>query len=367
VSKLFDPIKIGTLSLRNRLMRSATAERLADPESGAPLPALGDMYLDLARGGIGLIVTGHAYVERTGKAHPEMASLANDALIPAWGEVIRPAQHAGARVMVQINHCGASCDPSVTPNPLSPSGIATSERATPSAMTQAEIERAIEAFGQAARRAREAGFDGVQIHGAHGYLNTQFLSPYTNRRDDAWGGEGADRHAFLIAVTRAVRRQVGADYPVWIKLGVAGSAESGLTLALGAAAARTCAAHGIDCIEISNGLGIPGWVDKKADAPYRPMAESVRAAVPHDYPLALVNGLSTRAEMEALLEDELVQMVSVCRPLIAEPDLPRKLRTIAGYEAACTRCDQCWPKNAGAGVACHNAAVQRRLHDLART
>ena len=122
-SLLFEPITIGNLTLRNRVMRSATAERLADPDTGAPLPKLADLYADLARGGVGLIVTGHAYVERTGKAHPEMSSIATDDVIPAWRETIRPAQEAGARIMMQINHCGSGCDPTITPHPISPSGV----------------------------------------------------------------------------------------------------------------------------------------------------------------------------------------------------------------------------------------------------
>jgi 2,4-dienoyl-CoA reductase-like NADH-dependent reductase (Old Yellow Enzyme family) len=115
---LFEPISIGSLHLRNRMMRSATAERMADPQSGAPLPKLAELYRELALGGIGLIVTGHIYVDRGGKAHPEMAALDSNDLIPAWRDVIGPAQTEGARVMVQINHGGASCDPVVTP-PLS--------------------------------------------------------------------------------------------------------------------------------------------------------------------------------------------------------------------------------------------------------
>ena len=142
---LFDPITIRTLTLPNRLMRSATAERMADPDDGTPLPVLKDIYRTLARGGVGLIVTGHAYVDRGGKAHPEMASIADDKMIPAWRETVRPAQEAGARVIVQINHCGSGCDPSVTPQPLSPSGVQTADGAVPRAMTEPEIARVIRA------------------------------------------------------------------------------------------------------------------------------------------------------------------------------------------------------------------------------
>jgi 2,4-dienoyl-CoA reductase-like NADH-dependent reductase (Old Yellow Enzyme family) len=234
-------------------------------------------------------------------------------------------------------------------------------------MTEDEIAHVIRAFGQAACRAREAGLDGVQIHGAHGYLVTQFLSEMTNQRVDAWGdGAWGDaptrRRAFLDAVIHEIRDQVGSDYPLWIKLGVAGKAESGLPLAEGARVAAACAARGVDCVEVSHASGIPEEIDADQEAAFRPLAEGVREAVGQAYPLAVVYGFSTRAGMEAVLADGLVQMVSLCRPLIAEPDLPQKLRQTAGYQAACVRCGKCWPKALGEGVACYNAAVQRKLN-----
>jgi 2,4-dienoyl-CoA reductase-like NADH-dependent reductase (Old Yellow Enzyme family) len=362
---LFDPITVGTLTLPNRFMRSATAERLADPDNGTPLPKLKDIYLALAQGGVGLIVTGHAYVDRGGKAHPEMASIADDEMIPAWRETVRPAQEAGARVIMQINHCGSGCDPAITPQPLSPSGVQTADGASPRAMTEQEIAHVLCAFGQAARRARAAGLDGVQIHGAHGYLVTQFLSPMTNRRDDAWGGDRVRRRAFLDAVIDEIREQVGSDYPLWIKLGVAGKAESGLPLAEGARVAAACATRGVDCVEVSHASGIPEGIDTKQEAAFRPLAERVREAVGQAYPLALVYGFSTRAGMEAVLAGGLAQMVSLSRPLIAEPDLPQKLREAAGYQAACVRCGKCGPEALGEGTACYNAAVQRKLNGVA--
>ena len=362
MSKLFEPITVGRLALRNRTMRSATAERMADPESGTPLPKLKATYAALARGGIGLIVTGHAYVERAGQAHPEMASIATDDVIAAWRETIRPAHEAGARVMMQINHGGASCDPALTPHPLSPSGVATNELVQPHAMAEEDVQRIVRAFGQAARRAREAGFDGVQLHGAHGYLVTQFLTPMTNRRDDAWGGDERRRRAFLKAVIHEARVQVGDDYPLWIKLGVAGKAESQFALADGARIAAAIAGDTIDCIEISHALGTPEEIDTRQEAAFRPFAEAVRGAVGDDFPLALVYGFQTRPGMEAVLAHGMVQVVSLCRPLIAEPDLPNKLREDGEHQAACTRCGQCWAKEPGTGTACRSASVLRQLN-----
>lgn len=362
-SDLFSPTTIGNLELPNRLMRSATAERLSDPETGAPLPELAPMYATLAPG-IGLIVTGHACVEPAGKAHPQMSSIADDDLIPVWRETIRPAQEAGARVMLQVNHAGANCDPTVTPSPISPSGAPTNELVTPGTMTAEDIQRIIRAFGQAARRAREVGFDGVQLHGAHGYLITQFLSPLTNRRDDEWGGNPERSRAFVEAVLREMRSQAGDDFPLWIKLGVAGRPDSGLTLDAGTVVAAACVGL-VDGIEISHGLGAPPEVDDSQEARFLPLAAAVRQVVGSTFPLALVNGFSTGTAMQEVLDSGLVQLISLCRPLIAEPDLPEKIRADPAYRAACDRCGQCWPTEPGEGVGCHNPTVLEYL-DSAR-
>lgn len=360
MSQLFEPIEIGKLSLRNRLIRSATAERLSDLITGAPTPALGAMYRRLAEGGIGLLVTGHACVEMQGRAHPKMSAIDHDDLVPAWREIIRPAQAAGARLMMQINHAGASVDPTVTFNPISPSGVATNERILPGIMYEDDIQRIVAAFGQGARRAREAGFDGVQIHGAHGYLVTQFLSTYTNRRTDAWGGDLGVRMRFLEQVVAAMRAQVGHDYPIWIKSGVAGRADGGLTLDQGAAVARRCVELGVDAIEISHAIGQPVGVDERAEAAYLPLAPAVRQAVGPDYPLALVYGFRQRQTMEEVLQGGVVQLISLCRPLILEPELPLRMQQGLQESARCVRCGRCWPEVVGDHVRCHNRALAER-------
>ncbi|MHB1295139.1 MAG: oxidoreductase [Anaerolineae bacterium] len=358
---LFDSLTVGSLPLANRVMRSATAERLADPFSGAPLPALDAMYRALAEGEVGLIVTGHAYIHRSGQAHSAMSSIARDELVPAWRKVIRPAQSLGARVMMQINHAGASCDPAVTPEALSPSGVATNQLVAPRTMSEEEIAVLIEGFGQAARRAQAAGFDGVQIHAAHGYLISQFLTPATNRRTDSWGGDAQRRTLFLRLVVAEVRRQVGQDYPVWVKLGVAGSEKYGLTIEEGAAIGAVCLAAGVDCVEISHALGTPESLNQDGEAWFLPLAEAVRQQVGPQYPLALVNGFRTLGMMNAALESGLVQLVSLCRPLIAEPNLVAKFRTGESDAAKCVSCNRCSHGQRGDGIACHNHAVQKEL------
>ena len=362
MTTLFEPVLAGRLALRNRLMRSATAERMANPETGTPLPTLRELYRQLADGGVGLIVTGHAYVARGGKGHPEMAALDRDELIPMWRDVIAPAQAAGAKVMVQVNHAGANCDPAVTPNAFSPSGAPTNELTTnPGVMTEAAVVETACAYTGRARRAREAGFDGVQLHGAHGYLVSQFLTPATNPRADAWGGDAERRLAFLRRVVQEVRAQVGPDYPVWIKLGVAGSEASGQTLDQGVQAALACVEEGVDAIELSHGWGSPAWAKDAPEPPFLRMAEAVRSAVGPDYPLALVNGFRHVDVMQRVLDSGAADLISLCRPLIVQPALPRLLQDGALDEAICASCSQCWPNTLGEGVACHNRSVQRRL------
>lgn len=358
---LFSPLQIGSLRVRNRLVRSATAERLGDPVTGAPGERLQAMYLALAQGGVGTIITGHAYVHMSGKCHPEMSSIAEDSLIPLWRETIRPAQQAGARVIMQINHGGASCDPAITPLTLSPSGVRTNLAAPSREMTEDETAQIIVAFGQAARRAREAGLDGVQIHGAHGYLVSQFLTPRTNQRSDSWGGDSQRRLAFLLAVLTEIRRQVGPDYPVWIKLGVTGAPPDELTLAEGALVAKACSQAGIDCIELSHALGIPPL--EKVEPTFLPWAQAVRQIVGPTVNLALVNGFRHVQVMEMVLTSGLVQLVSLCRPLIANPNLPVKLLRHLESKVECNRCDKCWPQAPGEGVACQNKHVQKHLND----
>ncbi len=265
--------------------------------------------------------------------------------------------------MVQMNHAGANCDPAVTPNALSPSGVATNELTTnPGVMTEAAIvETASAPTVRRARRAREAGFDGVQIHGAHGYLVSQFLTPATNHAHRCVGRRRRTAPAFLRRVIQEVRAQVGADYPVWIKLGVAGSEASGQTLEEGVQAALACVEEGVDAIELSHGWGSPAWAKDAPEPPFLRMAEAVRAAVGPDYPLALVNGFRHVDVMERVLDSGAADLISLCRPLIVQPDLPRLLQDGALDEAICASCSQCWPNALGEGVACHNRSVQRRL------
>ena len=354
---LFTPGNIGALALPNRLVRSATAERMAD-DGGRPRPQLVRLYRELAQGGVGLIITGHMYVHPSGKAHPEMTGIYSDDLIPGLAELADAVHREGGRVAVQINHGGMQCSREAVAETIAPSAVdAPFLNRSPRAMTADEIARIIRAYGQAARRVREAGFDGVQIHGAHGYLIGQFLSPFVNRRNDEWGGGLEGRMRFLRAVCRAVREQVGPDYPVFVKLGMMDGVEGGLTAEEGVQVVAALEGMRLDGVEISGGIGggrdlnvRKGIRSEEDEAYFRPLARQARPAT--RLPIILVGGFRSRRVMEAVLAAGDADFVSLCRPLICEPDFPNRLRTGLQDRSACISANRCWAEGMGVGIAC---------------
>ncbi len=359
-SSLFSPVSIGTLELKNRLVRSATAERLATEPVGRATPPLAALYAELARGGVGLIVTGHAYILPEGKAHVEMLSVHCEQMIPGLTSLVEAVHAEGGRIALQINHGGRQCDEACTPVTVAPSAVPDTSGRVPCEMTADEIAEAANAFGQAARRAQVAGFDAVQIHAAHGYLISQFLSPHSNRRTDAWGGDFERRLRFLGAVCEAVRGQVGPGYPVLIKLGMMDNLEGapdGLTPEDGARIVARLAGLGLDAVEVSGGYGAGadlnvrlGVGSKLPEAYFRPLARRAKAATP--LPVILVGGLRSRAVMDEVLAAGDADLISLCRPLIREPDLPRRLRSGEAEVAACISGGRCWAPKRGVGIGC---------------
>jgi 2,4-dienoyl-CoA reductase-like NADH-dependent reductase (Old Yellow Enzyme family) len=354
---LFTPGHIGTLALPNRLVRSATAERMADAD-GRPRPRLKALYQELARGGVGLIITGHMYVHPSGKAHPEMTGIHSDELIPSLAELADAVHREGGRVVVQINHGGMQCSREAVPETVAPSAVDAPFLTGPAReMTADEITLLIQAYGQAARRAREAGFDGVQIHGAHGYLVSEFISPFANRRTDEWGGDLEGRMRFLRAICQDVQEQVGPDYPVLIKLGTMDGVEGGLAPEQGVRVVAALEGLGLNALEISGGIGggrnlnVRTGIRSEADEAYfRPLARQARPAT--RLPIILVGGFRSRRVMEEVLADGDADFISLCRPLICEPDLPNRLRAGSQERSSCISANRCWPEGPDEGIAC---------------
>jgi 2,4-dienoyl-CoA reductase-like NADH-dependent reductase (Old Yellow Enzyme family) len=224
-------------------------------------------------------------------------------------------------------------------------------------ITSQEIETIIEAYAHAARRVQQAGFDGVQIHAAHGYLIGQFLSPLINHRKDEWGGGITERMRFLKEISKAVRDQVGSDYPVLIKLGMMDGKQGGLTPEESLQVVAALEGMGIDGLEISGGLsgdrshnvrkGIRSQTD---EAYFLHLAQKARKAT--QLPIILVGGLRSQSVMERVLTDGHSDLISLCRPLISEPDLPNRLRLGLQEKSRCLSSNNCWPETMGEGIAC---------------
>jgi 2,4-dienoyl-CoA reductase-like NADH-dependent reductase (Old Yellow Enzyme family) len=343
MSDLFKPYKIGSMVIRNRFIRSATTSYWSD-ENGIVRPEIIRLYEGLSEGGVGLIVKGHTYVMDSGKAHVGMAGISGDHQVPKLRELTDVVHEHGGKIVTQLNHAGYK---SIV------------DRAGPSAygeigwegraLTTDEVHDIVDAFGDAALRTMEAGFDGVMIHGAHGYLVSQFLSRLTNKRTDEYGGSLKNRMRFLYEVYDEIRTRVGVSYPVLIKMNCDDFSLDGFTVEDSIKVASALAKRGMDLIEISGGgmgqvrelrrtrakSGDPAL----SEANFAGHAEKIHEAI-SPTPMGLVNGIRTRRCMDALLEKGMTEMVSMSRPFIREPDLVRNLEA-GQLEATCISCDGC--------------------------
>ena len=265
---LFEGTEINGMKLSNRFVRSATWEGMAT-DKGAVTDKLVDTMADLARGQVGLIISGHAYVRAEGQVQPLAVGIHSDDCIDGL-EAMTAAVHVhGGKIVAQIAHAGARANRQLSGQ--IPLAVSDFEGLADSACREATVEDIngiVEAFAAAAGRAKTAGFDGVQIHSAHGYFLNQFLSPYFNRRQDQYGGMIENRARIHLEVLAAIRAVVGPDYPVLIKINCSDFSDDGLGLDDAVAAGRLLAGAGLDAIEVSGGsisdpkLSPSGWVSK---------------------------------------------------------------------------------------------------------
>lgn len=344
---LFEPIEINGMKVPNRFVRSATNDRCADG-CGRVTDTMIRVYVALASGGVGLIVTGHAYVKSNGKASPTMLGVDSEDLVPGLKRVVDAVHRFDSKIVIQLNHAGRqTASSTIGETPVAPSAVYNPiTKETPRALAGEEIEALISAYGSAAARAVSAGFDGVQIHSAHGYLGSQFISPYTNRRTDQWGGSLENRMRFLIEVLRSIRKVVGDSYPVMIKLNSEDSLDGGLTVEESSQIAKVLCREGIDAIEISGGMAESpvkfartDILEEEDEAYFLPNAGKFKEVV--TVPLMLVGGLRSPSLMERVLENREADMVSLCRPFIREPDLVNKWKQGDPKKADCISCNGC--------------------------
>ena len=320
--------------LPNRLAKSAMSEQLAERDH-APGGELATLYRAWSAGGAGLLVTGNVMIDRAalGESRNVVFDDAKDLpRIQAWAGA---ATAAGNQAWVQLNHPGRQAPRTLAPEPVAPSAVPLALGrglfATPRALTGPEIEDLGARFARAARLAKEGGFTGVQVHGAHGYLVSQFLSPRTNLRDDAWGGSPERRRRFLLEVVAAIRAAVGPGFPVGVKLNSADFQRGGFDEAESMAVVAALDAAGIDLLEISGGsyeapvmMGGPRQASTTArEAYFLEYARAVRSRA--RLPLMLTGGFRTAAGMGAAIAEGAVDVIGLARPLALEPDLPARL------------------------------------------
>jgi 2,4-dienoyl-CoA reductase-like NADH-dependent reductase (Old Yellow Enzyme family) len=292
-------------------------------------------------------------VTRTGRASPGQIGIYEDDLAEAFRPVAETIHREGAKAVVQINHAGMRGRPELNDGvaPKGPSAVPNPKSSLPvTAFTDEEIAGLIRAYGQAAVRVKEIGFDGVQIHGAHGYLISQFLSPHTNSRTDRWGGDFDNRLSFLQAVCEEVRGQVGDDYPMMIKLASQDFVPGGLSPQDGARIVARLADFGIDAVELSGGIdegprpmSVRPGIKKIEDEGYF-LENARRCRDATDLPLMLVGGFRTPDLMERVVADEGIDFVSLCRPLINDPEFPNKMMAGSDEKAGCISCNLCLEK-----------------------
>jgi 2,4-dienoyl-CoA reductase-like NADH-dependent reductase (Old Yellow Enzyme family) len=348
MNSLFDQTTINGMTLQNRLARSATWEGMCDAE-GRPGNKLISFYRELARGGVGLIITGYTFVSPEGKQLPGKMGIHRDDFEDSMEEMTHAVHDAGSRVCIQLVHAGGQTDTATAgQQPIAPSGIQTDQYPEmPAEMSREDISAVITAFQNGARRAQKWGFDAVQIHGAHGYLISQFLSPLTNRRQDEYGGPIENRCRFLLEVYEAVRSAVGPDFPVMIKLNGSDNLEGGFTIEDAVFAAKVLDKAGINCIEVSGGTPASGDRSPariKIDSPEKeaynlPLAHRIKAAV--TCPVMVVGGFRSFAVAEKTIRES-ADYVSMARPFIREPGLALRWQTGDSSPARCISCNGCF-------------------------
>lgn len=345
MSKLFTPFRIGNLLIKNRFVRSATTSYWSDEEGVLSDPIL-ELYKNLAEGGVGLIIKGHSYINEKGKAHSKQSGLSSKKHIPRMKELTDSVHSYGSKIIAQLNHGGfTSKADRATASFYSRDNLEARE------LSVMEISSIVEDFTQAAENAIEAGFDGIQIHSAHGYLVSQFLSDIVNKREDKYGGSLEKRAQLLLEIYDAIRKKIGSETIIGVKMNCEDFVkEKGLIITDSIRVAKMLQERGIDFIEISGGgpeqdreiRKTRGRAEKEkgySEATWGKHAEKFRESVP-DLPLILVDGIRSKTTMDALLENNIVDFISMSKPFIIEPELVKLLEK-GQDKSSCIDCGEC--------------------------
>lgn len=377
----YESVILAGIALNNRVIRSATHEGMAD-ERGAPTPALKRLYLRLAKGGAGAIITGYAGIQQDGKSPLfAMTMMDSDDKITPFKEIVDAVHETGTPILMQVAHCGRQTRSAITGRPtVAPSPIRDKfySEEIPEALSDVQIETIISNFVAAVVRAKSAGFDGVQLHMAHGYLLSQFLSPYTNRREDRWGGPVENRYRIISKIFKRIQKATG-DYPVWGKFNAHDGRKGGMRMDEAVKIARMLEKSGCRALEVSCGVFEDGLYTirgeqlpseaalaytfkyNKLPGPVKALAAPILKRIipqPKPYfrynldaamaiksavsiPVIVVGGINNASDIEKIIADRGIDMVSMSRPFIRQPDIVNQFKRGTHTDSRCIMCNYC--------------------------
>ncbi|MGC8658005.1 MAG: NADH:flavin oxidoreductase [Desulfomonilaceae bacterium] len=362
MTKLFDNSAIRAIELKNRAIRSATWTGSADAKGFVTDLTL-DIYSRLARGGIGLIITGYQYILPNGIQLPFMVGVYDDSQVPGLKKLADAVHAEGGKLVGQIVHTGFRANPRLFPQEgeiWAPSEVSDPTVKHPvKVMSKNDIVELIQAYADAARRLKEAGFDGVQLHAAHGYGINQFLARCWNTRRDSYGGSLANRYRFLAETMEAVRSAIDDNMALMIKLNAADFVENGLEIEETLQIATRLVDDGIDLIELSGGSASSGKLGplrtkilhENDEAYFADMSARFKEKV--KVPIALVGGFRSLKKIDEVLDDRKADYVSMSRPFIRQPDLVKRWQAGETSKATCISCNGCFETGLkGKGISC---------------
>jgi 2,4-dienoyl-CoA reductase-like NADH-dependent reductase (Old Yellow Enzyme family) len=351
----FDKTKIKNMNMKNRFLRGATWEELAD-DKGHMTSELIKIYKELAEGGVGTIITGYAFVTKDEQPNPGMIGIYDDSFIEEYKKITDMVHSNETNIIMQIAYGGSQTNMK-PPSKLiwGPSAVKNeSSQIIPTEMNKEDIKTLVKAHGDAALRIKKAGFDGVEIHAAHGYLLSQFLCPHYNRRADEYGGSIENRGRIIFETYEEIRRRVGNDFPIFVKINSQDFIENGLTSEESIIVSKRLYELGIDAIEISganesaqsvidNNLGaVRNKVNLGKDRESYFKEHAAKLAQEIDVPVILVGGNRHLDVIEDILNNTKIKYFSLARPLISEPDLINRWASGDTKKPKCISCNQCF-------------------------
>jgi len=397
--QVFETSTLAGIRMKNRILRSATYEGMCDA-LGHPQPSYYELYKKLSSGGAGAIITGYVAVNRTGRMPRFMGIIDDDAYIEEFRELSSVVQANGTPIIMQIAHCGGLSTKAVTnTEPVAPSPFVSKlSRQKARELSHTEIEEIVSDFVKAIIRARQAGFDGVQLHAAHGYLLSEFLSPHVNKRTDRWGGTTENRGRIITEILERARKQVG-DYPILIKISAYDFDKGGMRIDESIKIARilekaACSAIEVSCGGISDSISsvvrsnrfpvkaalafVPPFKNMPSPVKflalimmnftmktYTPLFNyNVDAAVQIKQnvriPVVVIGGIHRLTDIEDIICNKGIDYISMCRPFIIEPTIVKKFQENKQSESRCINCSYCLMGVASAPLRCYYGEIPRQ-------